>query len=369
MPAITEDAIRELAAFKGAVPVTSCYLDVDGRRLVRQQDIDHELEAVLRPARARYETDVSVKRDLDRIERYVKAGFDRSNTRGLALFSCEEPDFWQVVPLPVPVHSRVVVNSQPAVGELKSMVEQYDRFGVLLVDRQRARMFVFELGELVEHSEELDELPRDYDDVGNSERNDHQNHVEALVDQHARKAAALAWSVYQRVGFDRFTVGAPDDLLSHVQELVHPYLRARWSGRIEVTPTASPDEIRAAAEKVEARVERDKEAELVSRMRDAVGTGKGAAGLAETLAALGAGRVDTLLVSRGFAVDGWRCGSCNTLFAKGRSCPTCGAEMRSVHDVVEEAVEAALAQSCRVEICVDNADLDVAGRIGALLRY
>jgi hypothetical protein len=37
--------------------------------------------------------------------------------------------------------------------------------------------------------------------------------------------------------------------------------------------------------------------------------------------------------------------------------------------VVEEAIEEALRQHCHVEICVDNADLDVLGRIGALLRY
>jgi hypothetical protein len=43
--------------------------------------------------------------------------------------------------------------------------------------------------------------------------------------------------------------------------------------------------------------------------------------------------------------------------------------MESLDDVVEEAVDEALAQSCTVEICVDNADLDVLGRVGALLRY
>jgi len=37
--------------------------------------------------------------------------------------------------------------------------------------------------------------------------------------------------------------------------------------------------------------------------------------------------------------------------------------------VVHDAIEMALAQSCQVEICVGNADLDVMGRIGALLRY
>jgi peptide chain release factor subunit 1 len=43
--------------------------------------------------------------------------------------------------------------------------------------------------------------------------------------------------------------------------------------------------------------------------------------------------------------------------------------MDPVDDVVEEAVEEALAQSCRVTVCAGNADLDVLGRIGALLRY
>jgi hypothetical protein len=43
--------------------------------------------------------------------------------------------------------------------------------------------------------------------------------------------------------------------------------------------------------------------------------------------------------------------------------------MVPVDDLVEDAIEGALAQSCHVEICVGNADLDVMGRIGALLRY
>ena len=52
-----------------------------------------------------------------------------------------------------------------------------------------------------------------------------------------------------------------------------------------------------------------------------------------------------------------------------KTCPSCGADMEAIDDVVEEAVEVALSQSARVEICVGNADLDVLGRVGALLRY
>ena len=43
--------------------------------------------------------------------------------------------------------------------------------------------------------------------------------------------------------------------------------------------------------------------------------------------------------------------------------------MQRVDDVVEEAIEAALNQSVRVAQCDGSADLDVLGRIGALLRF
>ncbi len=93
------------------------------------------------------------------------------------------------------------------------------------------------------------------------------------------------------------------------------------------------------------------------------------AGLARTIEALNDHRVATLLVSQGYAAPGWRCPECGTLAAMGPRCKRCGGRMREVADVVEDAVEEALARSCQVEICVGNADLDVMGRVGALLRY
>jgi peptide chain release factor subunit 1 len=96
---------------------------------------------------------------------------------------------------------------------------------------------------------------------------------------------------------------------------------------------------------------------------------RGVAGLGEVVDALAEHRVATLVVSKGFAAPGWRCTGCDRLAAIGRRCKSCRNEMVAVDDLVEEATEEALAQSCTVEICVGNADLDVMGRIGALLRY
>jgi peptide chain release factor subunit 1 len=371
--ALTEASVRELASFKGTqAPVTSCYLNVDGSRLVRRKDLELHLDAVLRRRRERLQSDGdrSSSVDLRRIEDHIKSGFDRSGVRGLALFSCAAHDLWRVFELPVPVRDQLIVAERPHVRQLESVLDQYQRFGVLLVDRQRARMFLFELGKLVEKSELFDQLPRHDDDRGDLSKDQVRGHVEVAARHHLRRAAQVAFQVLQEQGFDHLIIGAPEELTGELERELHSYLRARIAAWINIAIGASDDEIRQTALEVEAAIERAREADMVRRLRDAIGSRTGGvAGLADVLAALVERRVDTLFVSEGFESPGWRCRSCRYMGLRGRNCPVCPSRMERVDDIVEEAVEEALNQSCRVETCRSNADLDVAGRIGALLRY
>jgi peptide chain release factor subunit 1 len=369
--AITEDAIRSLAGFKGdGAPVTSCYVDIDGSRHLRWQDVVHAVQPLLRDAHVKHAQEPSVLGDLQRIEELVKGGVDRRRTRGLAIFSCTADDFWQVVELPVPVRNQLVVNHSPAVRQLEVVIDEFERFGLLLADRQRARVLVYELGELVESDEVFDALPRDQDHDNSHRPEKVQAHRAESVHAHLRKAAETAFRVFKDRGFERLIIAAPDDIANQLESVLHPYLQERVEARCAIPVTASDDEIRAAALDVEAAVERRKEAEAVTRLRDEVGAGgRGVAGLDDTLRALVERRVDVLLVSSGFTHEGWRCNGCSYVGRIGRTCPVCSTTMVAVDDVVEEAIEEALAQSCEVEVCERNADLDVLGRIGALLRY
>lgn len=370
MVAINEDDIRQLADYRGeAAVVTSCYLDVDGGQHPRYQDVVDEMARLCRVARARAGADESVAADLKRMEDHVQAGVDRSRTRGLAMFACSAQDLWKVIELPVPVRSRVELNHSPYVRPLEVVVDEYERFAILLVDRQRARMFVFELGEPVDSSELFERLPRGDDDDHSYTRDHGQSHAAERTHQHLRHAAGVAWELYQDKGFDRLIISTPEDLGNELVATLHPYLQERVAGRCHIPVASSKDEIRAAALAVQAEAARRREAELVSRLRDAAGGGKAVVGLERTLAALVERRVDTLLVSHGYEAPGWRCLSCRHIATVGRRCPVCQAEMAQVDDVVEDAVEEALNQSCDVVTCIGNADLDVLGRIGALLRY
>jgi peptide chain release factor subunit 1 len=368
---LTESDVRELAAYKGEdAPVTSVYLDVDGSRHVRRKDLLHELDQLLRSVHKEHAGTPSVLKDLKRIEDHVRGGLDRSHVRGLAMFSCSAHGFWKLVELPVPVRSQVVVNHTPAVRQLETILDEYERFGVLLADKQRSRMMIYELGELVDSDERFEQLPRQEDDGRAVRKDGVRDHVAAMAHQHLRHAADVAFSLFQQDGFDRLIIGAPPEIANELEALLHPYLKERLVARCHIRSDASLEEVRQAALQVEADVERQKEAEVVARLRDAVGSGgRGVVGLEETLRALADKRVEILLVSSEFAAPGWRCDGCGLIARVGRRCAHCESDMHAVDDVVEEAIEEALAQSCEVEVCVGNADLDVLGQIGALLRY
>ena len=370
MATLSQDLVRSLAGFRAQdARVVSVYLDVDGRRHLRPRDYEVQLEALLKEAVEGSGGD-GIAADVELIAGHVKAGLDRSSTRGLAIFSCAPQGLWEVVELPVAVRNEVTVDASPHIRQLEAVLDENEHFGVLLADRQRARMLVFELGQLVDRSELFDQLPRREDDGGGWDRDHVRDHSAVAARHHLRRAARVAFAVFQDRPFDHLVIGAPEEIAGELERCLHPYLRDRIAARVNVPVGAGDDAIRRAALEVEAHVERAKEAALVQRLREAAGSGRGGvAGLAGVLAALGERRVETLLVSDGYVTPGWRCDSCDSLAVRGPTCPRCSAAMEQVTDVVEEAVEEALAQSCRVEVVVANADLDVLGRIGALFRF
>lgn len=365
---LTENTIRALAAHHGDGPVVTLYLDVDGKRWPKYQDCEARAERLVRHALERPDVAAAAD-DLRRVEAFVRGGVDRSETRGIAVFSSGE-SFFHVFELPVPVRDQLVVNKTPHVHQLETVIATNERIAVLLTDRQRTRMFVFEMGRLVDRSERFDALPRHDDEAGHRDRRHDRHKLETAAHQHLKNAAAVAFDVFQAHPFDRLVICAPDDIANELAADLHPYLRERIAARIHCPVTASDAEIKSAVAEVADELERRSEDELVSRLRDHAAAGHAAVvGLPDVLVALYDRRVATLVVSDGFEEEGFACAACSRLAARGPACPSCGAAMEREPDVVERAIEEAMLQSATVKVCVGNADLDVLGRIGALLRF
>jgi peptide subunit release factor 1 (eRF1) len=225
------------------------------------------------------------------------------------------------------------------------------------------------MGEIAHGETLFDELPRHEDDRGEWDKDHVHGHQAVAAQHHLRRAGQLAFAVFKSTGFDHLVLSGPEEVLPELERELHSYLRDRIVARLSIPITAADEEVRHAVLRVEDQVERERESARLASLRDRLGTGTAVAGLGPVLGALLERRVETLLVSAGFETTGWRCPRCAALAERGRTCLVCSAKMDLVDDVVEEAVADAVLRSCRVVTCVNSADLDVMGRIGALLRY
>ena len=240
----------------------------------------------------------------------------------------------------MPVRDRVVVNHAPAVGQLESVLQDHEPIGVLLADRQRARMLVFELGELA-RAQRAVRASSPAGDAGHADRGDLDARARGRrprppAPRRRRRLAGVPGAALRATSSSARPTPSPREL----ESLLHPYLRERLCGRHRGGAVGALGEIREAALEVEQRIDRRREARwsIGSARRSASGR-RGVAGLAATLQALNERRVERLLVSDGYAEEGWRCPSPGALAAVGPTSPVTGERMDRVDDVVEDAVE------------------------------
>jgi len=368
----TRDRIRELASFDaGDAEVVSLYLGLAGIERAHPERSCQRLEKLARRTLGTNGSRRQVADDLERIWDHVRSTTSASpgGVRAMAVFSCAARDLWATFELPVPVRDQLSVDRRPRIGPLERLSERHRRIGVLLADKQRARVVVVQAGIVLERRELFDELPRHEDDRGDWDKDHVHDHQRSAVRQHLRRGAQCAFEVFQEVGFEHLVIATPTELGPALERELHSYLAKRLSGRLTVPVGASDAEIRKMVLAVEADIERESERQLVQNLLERLPTKGAVSGLASVLGAFNERRIAHLVVSDGFESPGWWCRRCSILAAVGRHCSACEAEMESVSDVVGTLVDLVVAQDVPVTTCDRCPDLDVHGRIGALLRF
>lgn len=366
--------LRRLASWAvDGAPVSTLYLDVDGRRFRRKQDymlraelLGHQLhkEAAALPKKAA----ASVGKDVERMMAFL-GDLDRGTTRGVALFSCSEADLWEGVLAPRPLPDRAILSDHPHILPLESLIETYETFCTTLIDREKARIFQARMGMVREEKDVFDDVPGQHDQGGWSQGR-YQRHVDEHFGKHLKHVGEVLLRSFERQGFDHLILAGPDEVVAEFERGLHDYLKRRVVARVSLPMTANLNDVLERSLQVEEAVETRREREIVERVSAEAAAGRAAVtGLGGTLDALNLGRVDTLVVSFRFSSQGVECTSCGWLALAGTTCPTCGSPMHPAADVVETAVARALQQGSRVESLTMVAGEGRSFDIGALLRF
>jgi peptide chain release factor subunit 1 len=378
---ITRERLRTLAGIRaGDGKVLSLFLNLDPREfatgaarstevrslLDRAARLIRDDQALARAARA------SLRADLERVQAELgQGGLDAKGAHGLAVFASSAADLFEVLKLAEPVDHEPVIADAPFIEPL-SAVGPPERWCALLVNRRVARLFcgpgaALEEVELIE-----DDLRRRHAQGGWSQAN-YQRSIDKDADDHLRHVAKVAFAHLRDDPPVGILIGAPQELAGDFEGHLHPYLRERLAGRLDldVEHTSADDLRRAVAARIE-ETERAREDAALARLVEAFagGAGRAASGLPEVLAAVHEQRVEILLVEGGFAAPGVLCPTCGWLGADGTAtCPADGSATEPVDDLVETAVERSLTQAADVRVLRDRAELASHGRIAAVLRF
>jgi peptide chain release factor subunit 1 len=246
-----------------------------------------------------------------------------------------------------------------------------ERWCVLLLSSRASRIFSGDREKLVEVGDVHDDVHRRHSQGGWSQAR-FQRGIEKEIEDHIRRTCELLFARLKRDPFDHLILGGPSELSHRVEHDLHPDLRQRLAGHVDIdVERASPEEVhRRALPVMEASEHRHEEDALRRFVEGVAPDGHAVSGLDEVLELLSEQRVETLLLAQGFAAPGLVCPRCGRLSATGASCPMDGAELRPRENVVDDAVERAMAQSIEVLVLRDQrSELERHGSIAALLRY
>ena len=366
---LTESNLRELLDFKPSNLVVSLYLDTepaegnaDAYRL--------RLRNLLK--------EVNLPQDVNAIERFFNGEYNWSG-RGVAVFSCAADNFFRAYPLAMPVSNLVHAGESPLVKPLTDLLDSYGGYGVVLVDKQGARLFHFHLGELTEQEGVLGETVKHVKQGGASSFQGRRGgtggraqHMEETIDRNMRDSVDFTIHFFVEKHVRRILIGGTDDNVALFSSLLPKAWQSLVMGSFPMSMTASHIDVLARALQIGKESEVQREKRLVDDLITTAAKGKGAVvGLEKTLDAINNDRVQTLVVDEGFRSGGSKCQNCGLLTLRdGEVCQVCGGKLVSAGvDVVDLAVSVVMRHRGVVEVIHANPALEKAGHMGAILRY
>lgn len=365
---ISDQDLRELLNYQAKHAVLSVYLNTD--------PVEGSPETYKLHLRSMLK-DFDLEEDIFAVTRYFEHEHDWSG-RSAAVFSCAPEKYMRAFSIAVPVRSRTRTDLRPYVKPLANLFDSYGGYGVVLVDKQSARLFSFNLGELLEQELVSGESVRRTKRGGGSQAAGRRggmagqtDFVDEVAERNIKEAVESATRFFSDNNIRRIMIGGAEDTVALFRSQLPKAWQSLVAGVFPISMTASHNDILERALKVGEEAELRREKQLASAIVTNTAKGRGGViGLENTLSAIYEGRVLTLLIRSGFRAPGSHCTSCGYLTASiTEVCPYCNSETRQIEDAVELAVRRVMRSGGEVEVLDREQNVGEFENIGALLRY
>lgn len=352
----------------------SLYLNVNPVMNVKDNYILH-IKNMLKQTSERLDKDVlkRVNGDLEKIETYILTN-KRIFKKGLTLLSSKERNFWKEFHLSVPVKNEIIVDKTPYIKPLFDIFDNYQKYAILVVGRESARLFLIHLGEIEEYTEvHTADVPGRHKKGGwfSLSEKSYERHIDYHVGLHLKDVIKQLETLMSCEHVGRLVIGGSEEAVTKVRAMLPQTIVDKVIGTFQAEMYANNNEILEKAQPVLEAFERKKEAKTVDRLlTGALKNENAVIGIEDVLNALQEGRIMRLVFLEDYKQSGLMCRNCGYLTVQHISnCPYCKGEMQKVNYIIDLAAHKAVEQGAVVEVISNNKKLQDSGSIGAFLRF
>ncbi len=372
---LSREELREIAKMRGDDAFfVSLYLNVNPITNVKNNYVIHVKNMLKQTAEGLDKIVLKkVNGDLEKIEAYILAN-KRIFKKGLAILSAQGKNIWKEFHLSVPVKNEVIVDKTPYIKPLLDILDNYQRYAILLVGRDSARLFLIHLGEIEEYTEvHSADVPGRHKKGGwfaLSEKS-YERHIDYHVALHLKDVLKQLDSFLSGEYVGRLIIGGSEEAVTKVRAMLPQAVADKVIGTFQAEMFAKTKEILKKAEPILQTFERQKESETIEDLlTKAMKNENAVIGIENVLNALQEGRVMKLLFLKDYRQSGLQCEKCGHLtIQKILSCPYCKGKMQQAKYIVDLAAQKVVEQGAIVSVISENKKLKGSGSIGAFLRF
>lgn len=361
-------------------PVVSVYLLVDRSRITKR-DYQTKLSSMIASSKEKLEADTNIDKSqkkevfeiFEKVKAFVNDKFRTDSTRTLAIFSSGD-DLWEEFRIPIIMRSKIIIDPKPYTQNIRSLINNSKKYGVLLIDREKAQIYSVYLGEINEClAAFISDVPSKVNFKSQAVLRERKLYcrLEEKLHHFFKLVNDRTMELFKGKKFDYLILAGRKEIIPNFLNYLHSYLQSRHIGNIDAEPDSNISLISNKAQKVIDEFEAKTKNDLIDRLIDEYNpNGMGVLGIDATIKSLLIEKIRILIYDRQFTHEGYICDSCRYLTIEYKDkCPYCGGKPVFYNDIVDEIVEDALNQGCEIVDIEGNEKLIRAESIGAVLRY
>lgn len=284
----------------------------------------------------------------------------------LVIFSCSAKDWFEVYPLYPSLKSKLVIDKDPYTRPILRLLLSQNPYLIILVSKDKARIFTYHLGIIKEEGEVESEVPKKHKQ-GGWEASDWQRWHETHVIWHLKDVVDF---IKKFDGDKKIIIGGSSPTISEFKELLSKNLQERIVGELNLEITSPMKEILDKVEKFINEWEGKEVEELVERIFVNTKKGKDSTfGVEEVAYVVHEDRIQTLLVTENFEKEGFQCPKCFYISPYLTECPFCNIKMEKRKDIIDEIIEEAINKKAKLIFIKDRNLGEKIENIGAILRF